>query len=55
MSDALDASTLSVFEAVNRSFAPWEGTGFTLEDLMTSADLVGAWGVHDTFVWIEVS
>ncbi|KAL4424736.1 hypothetical protein ABPG77_000079 [Micractinium sp. CCAP 211/92] len=54
VSDALDASTLSVFEAVNRSFAPWEGTGFTLEDLMTSADLVGAWGVHDTFVWIEV-
>ncbi|KAL4422564.1 hypothetical protein ABPG75_008761 [Micractinium tetrahymenae] len=54
VADALEASTQAVMAAVNRSFAQWAESGFTLEDLLASADVVGASGVHDTFVWVEV-
>ena len=55
VADALDGSTQAILAAVNDSFAQWAESGFTLEDLLASADVVGAVGSHDTFVWIEVS
>ncbi|KAL4424735.1 hypothetical protein ABPG77_000078 [Micractinium sp. CCAP 211/92] len=52
--DSLDAASAAVVAGLDEAFAPWAETGFTLEDLMATADALGAWGMHDCAVWIEV-
>lgn len=54
VADALDSANEAILAAANRSFAQWAETGFSLENLLTSAEVVGASGFHDTFVWVEV-
>lgn len=51
--DSLDAASAAVVAGLDEAFAPWAETGFTLEDLMATADALGAWGMHDCAVWIE--
>lgn len=41
--------------AVQRAFAPWDDTGFSLEDLLQTAERLGANGIHDTKLWMEAS
>lgn len=51
--DSLDTASAAVAAGVEEAFAQWAETGFTLEDLMSTADALGAWGTHDCAVWIE--
>lgn len=49
----LQNASYAIVKGVNASFAHW-AEGFTLEDLMHTADKLGAWGTHDTHFWVEV-
>lgn len=53
--DSLDAASAAMYAGVDEAFANWAETGFTLEDLMATAEALGAWGTHDCAVWIEAS
>lgn len=50
---ALAAATSALDASLEAAFAPFE-KGFTLEDLMHTADALGVDGAHDTMVWVEV-
>ncbi len=52
--DALADAWVRLEASLDAAFAPFAG-GFTLEDLMATADALGVDGTHDTQVWVEVS
>lgn len=52
---ALDLSTQTLVAGVDQQFSKWEGRGFTLEDLLHTAQMLYIDGTHDTAVWVEVS
>ena len=54
VAEALAAARVALAESVEQAFAPWRDTGFTLEDIEATALELGAVGVHDTQMWIEV-
>ncbi|KAL4422563.1 hypothetical protein ABPG75_008760 [Micractinium tetrahymenae] len=49
--DSLDAAIAAIIVGVDEAFAPWADKGFTLEDLLATADALGAWGTHDCAVY----
>ncbi|EFN52413.1 hypothetical protein CHLNCDRAFT_138890 [Chlorella variabilis] len=54
VADALADSSRRMAEGVRESFARWDDTGFTLEDLLDTAAALRIDGTHDTQVWVEV-
>lgn len=53
VADSLADSTRRLEDGLQRAFAPY-AAGFTLEDLMHTADALQIDGTHDTMVWVEV-
>ena len=51
--DALAEAWARLEASLDAAFAPFAG-GFTLEDLMHTATVLGVDGTHDTQVWVEV-
>lgn len=51
---ALAAAGQALQRSLDAAFARWKDTGFSVEDLMATADELGIDGTHDTHVWVEV-
>jgi hypothetical protein len=54
VAEALADSSHALERGPGEALAPWGDAGFTLEDLMATADALGIDGTHDTMVWVEV-
>ena len=54
VAEALAGSSHALERGPGEALAPWGDAGFTLEDLMATADALGIDGTHDTMVWVEV-